>query len=115
MKYKGSCHCGSIAFEVEGEITGATDCNCSICQKRGWILTFVPQARFHLLSGRDALTDYQFNKKNLHHPFCSTCGVASFSEGENPKGDPMVAINVRCLDGVDVIGMTPSLFDGRSL
>ncbi|RUW44226.1 GFA family protein, partial [Mesorhizobium sp. M1A.F.Ca.ET.072.01.1.1] len=30
MLYKGSCHCGKVAFEVAGELGGAVRCNCSI-------------------------------------------------------------------------------------
>jgi hypothetical protein len=78
-------------------------------------LGFVPESRFRLLAGSDALTDYQFNKKAIHHLFCKTCGVSSFSRGEAPGGGRMVAINVRCLDGVDAAGLKPRAFDGRSL
>lgn len=113
--WPGGCHCGAVRYEVESDLEGLVSCNCSICQKRGLILSFVPQAKFRLLSGREALTDYQFDKKRIHHLFCSTCGVASFAEGDSPDGGPMVAVNVRCLDDVDVTGMTPKLFDGRSL
>ena len=113
--WTGGCHCGRVRYEVESDLESVVSCNCSICQKRGSILTFVPQSKFRLLSGQDALTDYQFNKKVIHHPFCSMCGVASFSRGEKPNGEPMVAVNVRCLDGVDVAGMTPRMFDGKSL
>lgn len=113
--WTGGCHCGRVRYEVESDLESLVSCNCSICQKRGSILTFVPQSKFRLLSGQDALSDYQFNKKVIHHLFCSTCGVASFAQGEKPDGDPMVAVNVRCLDGVDVAGMTPKTFDGRSL
>jgi hypothetical protein len=113
--WTGGCHCGLVRYEVESDLASLVTCNCSICQKRGSILTFVPLAKFRLLSGREALTDYQFNKHIIHHLFCSTCGVASFAEGDNPNGGPMVAVNVRCLDGVDVTTMTPTQFDGRSL
>ena len=115
MKYRGSCHCGQVAFEVEGDIPEVMSCNCSICQKRGSLLAFVPQSQFRLLAGDDVLTDYQFNKKVIHHLFCATCGVASFAQGEKPGGGPMVAVNVRCLDGVDAASLKPRLFDGKNL
>ncbi len=31
MIYKGSYHCGHIAFEVDGDLHGVIECNCSIC------------------------------------------------------------------------------------
>jgi hypothetical protein len=44
MTYKGRCHCRKIAFEVEGDLTEAIECNCSICYESGylhWILAAV--------------------------------------------------------------------------
>jgi ABC-type uncharacterized transport system substrate-binding protein len=41
VKYRGSCHCGNIAFEVEGLIDKAMACNCSICSRKGSLLWFV--------------------------------------------------------------------------
>lgn len=112
--WTGGCHCGRVRYEVETSLDDLYSCNCSICRKRGSILAFVPEARFHLLTGENALTDYQFNKKIIHHLFCSTCGVASFSRGKGPTGEATVAINVRCLDGVDAASLKPKLIDGRS-
>ena len=60
MKYKGSCHCGKIAFEAEGELNGAMACNCSMCSRKGSLLWFVPRAQFHLLTGEDLIGTYTF-------------------------------------------------------
>ncbi len=79
--YTGGCHCGKVRYEVETALTPVLDCNCSICQKRGALWTYVEPSAFKLLSGEDNLTDYQFNKRRIHHLFCSTCGVASFARG----------------------------------
>lgn len=114
-KHSGGCHCGHVRYEVETDLGQVMSCNCSICQKRGALLTFVPAAQFTLISGEDDLTDYQFNKKIVHHLFCGTCGVASFARGRGPDGSEMVAINVRCLDGVEIEKLTSTPFDGKSL
>jgi hypothetical protein len=114
-KHGGGCHCGTVRYEVETDLGRVMSCNCSICQKRGALLTFVPASQFTLLSGGDALTDYQFNKKIVHHLFCGTCGVGSFARGRGPDGSEMVAVNVRCLDNVDVAALTITPFDGKSL
>jgi hypothetical protein len=115
-KYTGGCQCGKIRYEVELDLSGAvTACNCSMCGRAGTLLTFVPADRFTLLSGEESLTDYRFNKERIHHFFCSTCGIKSFARGLG-KGDvPMVAINARCLDGVEVNDLQIRHFDGRSL
>jgi hypothetical protein len=113
-KHTGGCHCGRVRYEVEADIDVVMSCNCSMCQKRGSLLTFVPEQQFTLLSGGDDLTDYQFNKKVIHHLFCSTCGVASFARGAAPDGSEMVAINARCLDDVDLGALTIKPVDGKS-
>ena len=71
MKYKGSCHCGKIAFEVEGEIESALACNCSICQRKGSLLWFVPRTALQLLMPEDAMSTYTFNKHVIKHHFHS--------------------------------------------
>ncbi len=116
VSYRGSCHCGQVSFEVEIDLAKpAMTCNCSICSRTGTMLSFVPPDRFRLRSGEEALTDYQFGKQRIHHLFCSRCGVRSFARGAMPDGTPMVAVNVRCLEGVDLDQVPVRRFDGRSL
>ncbi|MBJ6766149.1 GFA family protein [Myxococcaceae bacterium JPH2] len=111
----GGCHCGQVRFDVKMDLTQPMiACNCSICGKTGGMLGFVPATQFNLLSGRERLTDYQFGKKTIHHLFCSTCGVRPFGQGKGPDGQEMYAINVRCLDGVDVSTLKVVPFDGKS-
>ncbi|MCP3104061.1 GFA family protein [Myxococcus sp. K15C18031901] len=113
--YEGGCHCGRVRYEVKLDLSQPViTCNCSICQKSGGMLTFVPTELFTLRSGQDALTDYQFNKKVIHHLFCSSCGVRSFARGTTPDGKAMIAINARCLDGVDAAALKTMPVDGRS-
>jgi hypothetical protein len=112
--YDGGCHCGAVRYRVTMPLEGAITCNCSICQKTGTTLAFAPATSFELVSGGDALTDYQFGKKRIHHLFCKTCGVRSFGRGTGPDGIEMVAVNVRCLDGVDLASVPTKQYDGRS-
>jgi hypothetical protein len=113
--YTGGCHCGAVRYRVKTKLESAMTCNCSICSKSGTMLTFVPEAQFELLDGQDALRDYQFGKKRIHHLFCSRCGIKSFARGVAPDGNRVVAVNVRCLDGVDLEAVPTRPFDGRSL
>jgi hypothetical protein len=113
--YTGSCHCGQVAYEADTDLGMVVSCNCSICRKRGALLTFVPEDNFRLKSGGEALTDYLFNKKVVHHMFCPTCGVGAFARGIRPDGAKMIALNVRCLDGVDLDALKVRKFDGASL
>jgi hypothetical protein len=115
MAYNGGCHCGRIAFVVDGEIDQAIQCNCSICSKRGYLLWFVPRASLHLEAPDSELATYTFNKHRIQHRFCPVCGVAPFGIGTDGKGNAMVAMNVRCLEDVDVASIKIVPFDGRSL
>jgi len=112
--HTGSCHCGQVAFEVEGEIDGALSCNCSICQRKGSLLWFVPRAQLKLRSGEDALATYTFNKHVIRHRFCPACGIHPFGEGTDPQGNAMAAINIRCIEGIDLDAVPVHHYDGRS-
>jgi hypothetical protein len=113
-RYEGQCHCGAVRFSAETDLAQVISCNCSICSKHGLLLTFVPATQFTLTSGEEALKDYRFNTMRIRHRFCGSCGVETFGEGAMPDGTPMRAVNVRCLDGVDVASLRPTPFDGRS-
>lgn len=116
MKHTGGCHCGKVRYEVDLKLQKALSCNCSVCIKRGSLLDFVPESKFKLLSGEENLISYQFNKHVLHHLFCNNCGIVSFVRGAvAPDGTKVVAINLRCLDNVDLSGLEVTEYDGRSV
>ena len=101
-RHTGSCHCGKIAFEFEGDpITEGTECNCSMCGRKGAIMHFLPEAGFRLTTPRENLATYRFNKHAINHHFCRACGTAPFSDGKDAKGNVMLAVNLRCVEGVD--------------
>ena len=112
--YRGGCHCGRIAFEVEGEIDQVLDCNCSMCAKRGGLLWFVPREALALKTPESDYGTYRFNTHRLAHHFCRECGVSPFSEGSGPDGRAMASVNVRCLEGVELGALKVVQFDGRS-
>ena len=99
--YQGGCHCGRVRYDAQTDLAQVIECNCSICVKRGALWAFVKAPQFRIVQGEDALADYQFGKKKLHHLFCRSCGIGSFSRGMAPNGEATFAINVNCLDGVD--------------
>ena len=115
MKYQGSCHCRRIRFEVEGELTGATACNCSICQRKGILMWFVPRAALRLLTPDEDASTYSFNKHVIRHRFCPVCGIHTHGEGTDPKGNAMAAINVRCLEDIELESIPVTQFNGRAL
>ena len=45
MTHKGSCHCGRIAFEVEGDLAQVMECNCSHCSRKGYAASRIERQR----------------------------------------------------------------------
>lgn len=100
----GSCHCGRVRFEIEiPDKIIVHRCNCSICQKSGYLHLIVTADRFLLLEGEDSLVEYQFNTGVARHLFCGTCGIKSFYV---PRSHPdSFSVNLNCVvlpDGVEV-------------
>ena len=114
MKYKGSCHCGKVAFEVEGEMTEAMSCNCSMCSRRGSLLWFVQRDKLTLLTLEQDASTYMFNKQVIKHRFCANCGIHPCGEARDAKGNLTAAVNILCLDDFDLSFVPVKLFDGRS-
>ena len=115
MIYKGRCHCGKVAFEVEGEINGAIACNCSICSRKGTLMWFVPREKLRLLTPESEMSTYTFNKHIIKHRFCLLCGIHPYGEGVGPNGNNMAAINIRCIEGIDLASVPVQNYDGLSL
>jgi len=114
MKYRGSCHCGQVAYEVEGELRSAMACNCSMCQRKGSLLWFVPRDALTLLTPEDASRVYEFNKHVIRHRFCPTCGIHPYADGTDAKGHRHAAVNVRCLENIVLESVQVTHYDGRS-
>jgi hypothetical protein len=115
MEYKGSCHCGNIAFTIDGTIDGAMACNCTMCQRKGSLLWFVPREQLQLTTPDSNAATYVFNRHVIRHRFCPRCGIHPYGEGTDPQGNAMAAINIRCIEGIDLDAIPVQHYDGRSL
>lgn len=112
----GACHCKKVKYQVEGlDLTQPViECNCSHCQIKGFLLSFVPGQSFKITQGEENLTEYRFNTNRLQHLFCKTCGVQAFAKGEK-DGEQMVAINVRTIDGIDLPALSRMPYNGKDI
>lgn len=113
--HHGSCHCGAVKYEVDLDLElPAIQCNCSMCARSGTLLQFVPPSKFRLGAGEANLVEYKFNKHVISHLHCKTCGIKPFARGQGPQG-PMVAVNVRTLEGVDLTKVQTHDYDGKGV
>ncbi len=112
-RYKGSCHCQAIQFEVRAaEDVTVHECNCSMCHMCGFLHLIVPKSQFQLIAGEENLTTYTFNTGVAKHLFCKTCGIKPFYiPRSNPDG---YSINVRCLESTSLQDFTIEPFDGQN-
>jgi hypothetical protein len=110
--HRGSCHCGAVRFEVDGELGGLEVCNCSLCVRNGYIHWYVPPERFRLLTSWEGIETYTFGTRTARHHFCRRCGLSAFRRARsNPKD---IDVNVRCLEGVDLDALEVTSFDGQN-
>ena len=113
MKYTGSCHCGSIKFEIDSDLEKIVQCNCSICIKRNAKMIMIPKDNFKLLEGSENLSLYQFNTEIAKHFFCKKCGIYTH---HNRKSDPNgMGVNLGCVEGLDPMEFDVIQFDGKKL
>jgi hypothetical protein len=110
-RYAGGCHCGAVRFEVDVEDRVAYDCNCSICQKKGFLHAIVSKVALRIQSGQAELSEYRFGTSVARHMFCRFCGIHPFYvPRSHPDGWD---VNVRCLDGDALAAFRIEAFDGR--
>ena len=112
QRMQGGCHCGRVRFRVTADLDRVTECNCSMCAKKGFLHLIVAPGQFELVSGADELSTYRFNTMTAKHMFCKYCGIHPFYV---PRSDPdKIDVNVLCLDNINLAAIAPKLFDGKN-
>lgn len=117
MEYRGRCHCGRVRFSFRSpEITTARRCNCSLCVRRGAVLspTYIPAADFTPHDRAEDLGEYLWNEHVLHNYFCKACGVFVYI-GDGDGNRDGYRVNLGCVDGLDVFALEITIIDGKSL
>ena len=110
--YQGACHCGRVTFALQAKpLTQAVECNCSMCGSAGALWYAASDADLKI-TGESELGLYQFGTMKAKHYFCRHCGIHPFTR---PRLDPTRwAVNVRCIDGIDVPSLKVMPFDGQN-
>lgn len=112
-RHTGDCHCGRIKFEFRCEPDQIVyRCNCSICERVGFLHLIIPERDFTLLTSWDEIAEYNFGSGIARHFFCKTCGVKPFYvPRSNPEG---ISIHYRCVDPSTFAEVSIEDFDGRN-
>jgi len=113
--YRGACQCEAVQFEAPLDLDKTMVCNCSRCQRLGWVMAFAPRARVTILRGEGTTTEYLFHNRKIRHQFCPVCGIEPYAFYAGADGTETAAINVNCLEGVEPRRLSPTPADGRSL
>jgi len=113
-KHLGTCHCGSVRFEVEIDATSGSRCNCSVCTKTSITGGIVKPGAFLLLSDESMLSKYEWASRTSQRYFCKQCGVHCFARGHLEQlGGDYVSVNLNCLDDIDLRDVSVIFWDGR--
>ncbi|MCQ4166059.1 GFA family protein [Tahibacter harae] len=79
MPHRGSCLCGAVRLEIDGELHAPDACHCSQCRRMTghyWASTDVPDAQLRI-SGAEHVRWYQSSAK-VKRGFCANCGSVLF-------------------------------------
>ena len=105
--YHGSCFCGAVAFEADGDLSqGTMRCNCRFCRKmRYWEMRLPDPGGLRVTRGTEALAETpraDGTDIDMHHMFCGRCGTRLWTQGSIPElGGPVVMVCVNTLDDAD--------------
>lgn len=81
--HTGSCLCGTVKYEVSGELGDIVLCHCSKCRKATGSafasVALVKMSEFRLTSGQQALGEFR-SSPGVYRVFCTRCGSPLFSK-----------------------------------
>ncbi len=95
------CHCGEVEIQINlrDNIDKLMRCNCSMCKRKGTMVTTINKEDLKIVKGKDKIKTYQFNTGVAKHHFCSECGIHTHNlRRSNPN---TFGINVGCIDEIE--------------
>ena len=99
------CHCGAVEAKIKTPINlkKILRCNCSLCKRKGAVMSMVKNEDFKIIKGTNKLKIYQFHTNTAKHYFCSICGVYTH---HNPRSNPaMTGFNLGCIDEINTFDL----------
>jgi hypothetical protein len=96
---RGSCLCGGVKYQINGQLSGAMNCHCSMCRKaQGSAFrsrASVKSAEFEFVQGEELITFYESSRGN-YRGFCRVCGspiLSKFDAHPQYYGLPLGALD----------------------
>lgn len=119
----GSCHCGAVAFEIDGDIPyQLTRCTCSFCAKRGALWAYFTPEHFRRTTSHEAEATYRWSSRLVAHNFCPTCGCGTYTDspafeadGRYTEGERRIGVNARLFDDFVAEDHPVQVIDGKNL
>ncbi len=108
---EGSCHCGAVHWQLDGEPAGATACNCTVCRRYGVLWAYDHEGHGIKVSGT---TQSYIRGKAIEFHFCPTCGCVAFWRARqmDKDGRRRIAVNLRLAEPDAVARIPVDHFDG---
>ena len=110
-----TCHCNAVEAEINisGNLYKALRCNCSLCKRKGAVMSMVKNKDFKIIKGESNLKLYQFHTNVAKHYFCSECGIYTH---HNPRSNPlMTGFNLGCIDDINTFDIKDiAINDGQN-
>ncbi|WP_186766370.1 GFA family protein [Phaeobacter marinintestinus] len=94
--HTGSCLCGDVRFEIDGDLTPPSACHCGQCRRQSghvWASTHIPNDRFRL-TNNVGLRWFQASDI-ARRGFCGHCGSFLFWD---PKDEDAISVSMGVLD-----------------
>ena len=111
------CHCGEVEIQVDlkKEIDQLKRCNCSMCKRKGTMVTTINKQDLKIIKGAKKIKTYQFKTNVAEHHLCSECGIHTHNLR---RADPNTyGINVGCIDEIkpnELFKMKTFVSDGQN-
>lgn len=106
--HRGSCLCGAVAYEVDGELREVVGCHCTQCRKTTGHFMAATAAKHgdFRITREEGLAWYR-SSDQARRGFCNVCGSTLFWQGD---GRDYVAIAAGTLDGPTGIRIKGHIF-----
>ncbi|KAH8597217.1 Mss4-like protein, partial [Bisporella sp. PMI_857] len=113
--YHGNCHCGSFKFKVDlPELREVSECNCSICFRKGYKWLFPKESPVIVERGEGTLKEYTFGSETMSHKFCPKCGTPVLAQRKGLPAGKGIGLNARSLMDVDLWSLKVNQSDGAA-